>query len=271
MATAPDFAYRKSDVMLLHVKASGPVAVAEASPDPSVPGQTITLDGSKSHNSDGSTSGLTYSWKGAGASSSSKTTTFKIPDTTTATSFKFDLTVKDSLGSTATDSVTVKVNSLVITAVAEASPNPAVAGQTITLDASKSHDSNGYALTYSWKGPGFSSSSKTTTFTIPPTTTATSFKFDLTVKGDQGATASDSVTVKILPVNHKPTADSKHVTTDQDESITFDITGSDPDNDPLTFTISQPSHGTAKINSQHKSPSSSASITYTPSAGFTGY
>ena len=66
---------------------------------------------------------------------------------------------------------------------------------------------------------------------------------------DDGHGGKDTATVTITvnpPPNQAPTANPKSVSTTVCTPITFDITGSDPDRDPLTFTISQPSHGTAE-------------------------
>ena len=87
--------------------------------------------------------------------------------------------------------------------VAVAGPAQTVAqGSSVTLDGSGSRDPNGTALSYQWTqtgGPAVSLSSTTVatpTFTAPATASTLTFK--LTV-GDGEFTASDSVTITVVP------------------------------------------------------------------------
>jgi hypothetical protein len=81
-----------------------------------------------------------------------------------------------------------------------------------------------------------------------------------------GAVVADTIVVKFPdspPVNHAPKAKSQTVTTAQDTEVKITLTGSDPDGDPLTFTVtSQPSSGTLS--------GSGANLVYTPNSGYTG-
>jgi hypothetical protein len=65
--------------------------------------------------------------------------------------------------------------------------------------------------------------------------------------------------------NQAPTANDQSVTTEQDQSVDITLTGSDPQNDTLTFiSVSSPSSGSldpGSIGSTH---------TYDPNPGFTG-
>lgn len=64
--------------------------------------------------------------------------------------------------------------------------------------------------------------------------------------------------------NRIPTADAKSVTTDEDTPIVIRLTGSDPEDEDLTFSTGTPSHGTL-INT-----SAGATYTYTPAPDFNG-
>lgn len=62
--------------------------------------------------------------------------------------------------------------------------------------------------------------------------------------------------------NLAPTADPQNLALDQDTSLDILLTGSDPENQLLTFTASAPAHGTLS--------GSGANLTYTPNAGYVG-
>ncbi len=75
------------------------------------------------------------------------------------------------------------------------------------------------------------------------------------------ATATVSITVN--GVNGSPTALDSAVSTDEDTPVQITLTGSDPDQDPLTYTVlSQPSNGTVT--------GTAPNVTYTPTSGFVG-
>jgi len=61
--------------------------------------------------------------------------------------------------------------------------------------------------------------------------------------GDQDSSLA-TVTIDILPVNDTPVANTQNLTTPEDVPLQFTLTGSDIENDPLTFSITQnPSNG----------------------------
>ena len=65
------------------------------------------------------------------------------------------------------------------------------------------------------------------------------------------------------PVNRAPIATPQSITTTENTSVDITLTGSDPDGDPITFSIvSGPSHGTLS--------GSEPNLTYTPNLGYTG-
>ncbi|MBW2609897.1 MAG: tandem-95 repeat protein, partial [Deltaproteobacteria bacterium] len=68
-----------------------------------------------------------------------------------------------------------------------------------------------------------------------------------TFKASDGTADSSIATVSLVinPVNDAPVSNDQSVTTDEDISVSLTLTGSDSDNDPLTFLVdSGPSHGT---------------------------
>ncbi|HGJ65599.1 TPA: tandem-95 repeat protein [bacterium] len=71
------------------------------------------------------------------------------------------------------------------------------------------------------------------------------------------------IQITIGALNDAPFADSKSVTTDEDKSVDIILTGSDPDNDPLTFKIiNNPQNGTLS--------GTLPNVTYTPNPDFNG-
>ena len=65
------------------------------------------------------------------------------------------------------------------------------------------------------------------------------------------------------PAAHAQTADDQSVTAQQDTPLPITLTGSDPENDPLTFVIeSDPSNGSLG--------GTAPNVTYTPDPGFNG-
>jgi len=65
------------------------------------------------------------------------------------------------------------------------------------------------------------------------------------------------------PVNNPPIADDQDVVTEQDTPVDITLTGSDPDGDPLTFTVlTDPANGTLS--------GAAPNLTYTPDPAFSG-
>lgn len=85
-----------------------------------------------------------------------------------------------------------------------------------------------------------------------------------TFKVNDGTVDSEPATVSITvtPVNHPPVADSQSVATDEDVSIAITLTASDVDDDALTYSIVEPSHGTLS--------GTAPNVTYTPNANYNG-
>jgi hypothetical protein len=65
-----------------------------------------------------------------------------------------------------------------------------------------------------------------------------------TFKASDGSLDSNSATVNINVQNEQPVADDKEITVSKNAQRSFSLTASDPNHDPLTYTIvTPPSHG----------------------------
>ena len=75
--------------------------------------------------------------------------------------------------------------------------------------------------------------------------------------------------VQDLNIDKVPKADDQSVTTVVNLPVDIILTGSDPNDDPITFDIvSNPSHG--KLNNMANIDTRSSRITYTPDPGYYG-
>jgi PKD repeat protein len=83
---------------------------------------------------------------------------------------------------------------------------------------------------------------------------------------EDGSYQAAPVSVAVLSTNLRPTANAQSVATDEDTALAIQLGGSDPDSDPLTFSIVvQPSSGSLSgLNAQ------TGSVTYTPASNFFG-
>ncbi len=87
--------------------------------------------------------------------------------------------------------------------------------------------------------------------------------FTATDNGSPQQAASKTVTITVNDLNRAPIADSKSATTNEDTGVAVTLTGSDPENDPLTFSIvALPAHGTLS--------GTAPNLTYTPSLNYFG-
>lgn len=80
-----------------------------------------------------------------------------------------------------------------------------------------------------------------------------------------GNSNSCTFTVTVSTGNQCPTANSRSVTVNQNTSVNFQLTGSDPENNPLQFTVTQaPAHGVVVLQVN------TGAATYTPALGYCG-
>ncbi|HEX8698372.1 MAG TPA: Ig-like domain-containing protein, partial [Myxococcaceae bacterium] len=90
---------------------------------------------------------------------------------------------------------------------------------------------------------------------------ADSFTFRVSDGSATSAVATVSITVQ--PVNDAPVATPRSVTTNEDTAAAITLTGTDPENSALTFTVvTQPANGTLS--------GTAPNLTYTPTANYSG-
>jgi len=231
--------------------------VANAGSDQTIDEKTlISLNGNASNDPDGTI--VSYSWVqisgGNVAISNANQAVASItgPDVETDTPLTFQLTVTDNEGASSSDTTV-----LLIQDVPE--PNRAPTAVTannfsanenaqVTLDGSASNDSDGTISSYSWTqiagSPVVVINSPTAavaSFTAPEVTESTSLTFNLVVTDNEGANASDTIVVSItdVPVNQAPVISGiPESSVTEDEFYTFTPEASDPEEDTLTFSVS---------------------------------
>lgn len=199
-------------------------------------GDAVSLDGSGSHDVDGSISA--YAWtQTAGTAVSLSGATTAAPSFTapaTAGTLSFQLQVTDNLGATATDSVNIVVNDR-LTARA-GNDQTARPGDVVTLDGSGSTSPNGPIVSYSWKqtdGPiiALSNASLAAPAFTAPSAVGT-MTFQLSVIDGNSDTAIDTVSILMLPpLNQTPVtnAGGDQTVTQGDLVILNGGASSDPD------------------------------------------
>ena len=181
--------------------------IADAGKDKSVLEQTVaTLDGSGTA-MQGQISGITWQQTGGESVTLSDATdplaTFTTPVTTAPLSLTFQITVTDSKGKTATDSVTLAVTPVNEDPTAAAGSDQSIlGGETVTMT-STSTDSDGSIANYSWvqtAGPTVTLADADTVsanFVAPVLEDLTELMFELTVTDNEGGTATDAVSINV--------------------------------------------------------------------------
>ncbi|MCE9573912.1 MAG: myxosortase-dependent M36 family metallopeptidase [Deltaproteobacteria bacterium] len=238
-------------------------AVTELTASPVFGPVTVTLDGSASFDADGDV--LTYQWVQTGgpavtlSNANARLPTFtapSVPRTPSPTTLSFQLVVNDGHGASAPSATVVTVANTNRPPTAVAGPAQTVPERTlVTLDGSGSSDPDSDdTLTYAWTqtaGPTVTLSSTTTakpTFTGPDVAANTALTFSLVVNDGLKASTASTVTITLTDANQAPTAIAGAAQT-VDEftagpafdpvTVTLAATGTDPDNNTLTFTWTQ--------------------------------
>ncbi len=200
-----------SDSVTITVNAAPNIApVANAGPSMTItlPTNSATLDGSKSYDPDGTIS--TYAWTQISGPNNPGVTG---PNTASLGlsglifgQYTYQLTVTDNSGASSNAQVKITVvNPPNIPPVADAGADQTITApaNSVNLDGTGSSDPDGTISAYSWvkvSGPG--------TITISNSNTATpsviglqpgTYVFELTVTDNNGATATDQVTVTVNP------------------------------------------------------------------------
>ena len=222
-----------TDTVTVTVESPNQLPVANAGPDLVVaPGETFTLDGSRSTDSDGSITGY-YWWHYTYISSSdnwkfrylgfSRTPTWNLtaetPESNPADKTYYHLRVIDDDGDLSRfDAVRVTVIEPFEVPIANAGPDQVVAsGATVTLDGSGSTHDHRRSVSYSWEQTDESGGSVSLTgaSTATPGFTANTLApgandvvhvFTLTVTDEAGETGTDIVTITVVAPFAAPVA-----------------------------------------------------------------
>ena len=170
-----------------------------------ISGDSITLNGGNSRDSDDSI--VSYSWASEDtsislSSANTATTTFIAPEVNESKTYHFELTVTDNDGESSSDTIVITVmpRKESPTANATADKTRVELGQIITLDASNSTNSNEGNLTYQWSvtsSPGSSAllSDPGNVITTFAPDVVGNYTIELTVSD---GVSSDSTTVSLM-------------------------------------------------------------------------
>ena len=183
--------------------------VANAGPDQNrTAGTTIQLDGSGSHDPDGTIE--SYRWRQTAGEDQvldddeSATPSFDVSPNLDSQTLTFSLTVTDNHGKNNADTVDINITELTHAPTADAGPDQTVnAGTIIRLDGAGSTDFNGTIVSYRWEqipNTTVALSSRFVTrpvFVAPAYDTETLLSFRLTVEDDDGNIDSDDVIITV--------------------------------------------------------------------------
>ena len=237
-----------------------PIAVPSVTPVSALEGDLVTLDGHLS--SDPNNDPLTYTWTQVGPPAvtltpSGSNATFVAPVVSASlgsVTLTFNLAVFDG-EFTDTKPVSITVSHKNLPPVANAGVTETVPeGNTACLDGSTSYDLEGDALTYAWTqldGPPVTLDNPTTSgpcFDTPNVGPGgADLHFQLIVTDSHGASSDPAalnppatVLVHVSYVNHLPTANpGNDQTVNEGDTVSLNGSGTDPDNNTLTFAWSQ--------------------------------
>ncbi len=184
---------------------------SDAGSDQSVPVlATVTLDGSGSSDSDGSIS--SYLWEQISGSpvvsinnSTSVTASFNAPNLVSSATLVFQLTVTDDDGDSESSTTQVTINPANVSPSAEAGNEQTVnVGDSVSLNAAGSSDSDGNIVSYQWSQTAGTSATLANTDSVSASFNAPAIaevsetlSFEVLITDDDGATATDSVDIHV--------------------------------------------------------------------------
>src|SRR5688572_12774678 len=248
--------------------------VANAGPDQTVQQKaTVQLNGGGSSDPDGNSLTFTWSLLSKPGGSAAVLSNGKIVNPTFTAdqsgTYVAQLIVNDGSVNSAPDTVSISTNDSA--PIANAGLDQTVpAGSNVQLDGSASVDPDGSPLFYAWSLTTVPTGSGATL--SDPAAVNPNFQADKRgayvgqlIVGD-GLLVSQPDTVMITATNRAPNAVDDSATTSMRVAVVVNVLAndSDPDGDPLNVTgAGQPTNGNAVVNANN-------TITYTPSAAFTG-
>ena len=179
----------------------------------------------------------------------------------------FTFTVSDGVAPPQTYTVTVTVTPVDDAPVANPSPL-VVTEDTPATGALNAYDPDGGALTYALTTPpagGTVSINPDGTYTYTPNLNFNGpDSFEITITDSSGATLVVPIRFTVSPVDDAPVANPSPLVVTEDTPATGNLNASDPDGDPLTYTVTQqPANGTLVVNAD-------GSYSYTPNPDYFG-
>lgn len=240
--------------VIVHVNNVNDPPSADAGSDLSVNElDAVALNGTGSFDPDHGA--LTYTWTqilgsptvalsgGNTANPSFQAPALSMGGETGGTTLTFELTVTDSYGTTATDTVNVRVNNVNTVPMADAGADRSVVETAVvTLDGGNSADTDGDSLTYAWTQTGGTPVTLSGSNTAMPAFTAPDvgpagevLTFQVVVDDGYGGTSADEVAITVSYVNHPPVCDAGAAqTVVENSSVVLAGTASDPDGNTLS-------------------------------------
>ena len=199
-ALAASVAWAKPAVIIL-----GPATAAV--------GDVVTLESDVTVRGDGALAYLWHQTSGVQvrlSTPSDRSTSFTVPPSAAGTRMVFELVISDHLNSSDPASATISIAGSSMPnhdPIAEpGAPVTVLAGTSVTLDGSGSHDPDNEALIYSWQQIGGAAKAILTgadtakvTVTAPKVTRTEALTIRLTVTDPQGATGTAALTMTVEP------------------------------------------------------------------------
>ncbi len=256
--TDNDGAIHSDSITISILRVPNILPVANAGEDLTVNEQTtVTLNGSASDDSDGSVSD--YSWlQTSGASvtlsdASIDSPQFTAPTLTVEDMLVFELTVTDNEGASHADSVSITVQPVNTDPVANAGTDLIVnAAVLVNLLATSSSDADGSIVAYSWTqissdlSPVLNNAdTESPSFTSPSVQYGGFVTYRLTVTDNEGATATDEVTITVNGTDQPLVANAGlDQVVSENTLVTLNaLLSDDPDNNITTYLWEEMTNG----------------------------